>query len=53
MAEKKQTPKPQPIDDTLSPDDVSMLRQVLQDSHSRGITPVSVYQQSEMIPEDF
>lgn len=45
MAEEKQTF--QEIDDTLNRDDIDMLRAVLEDSHSRGITPVSVYNQSD------
>lgn len=53
MAEEKQTPQPIIVSDTLSPDDVSMLREVLEDAHSRGMTPVSVYKQDEIIPEDF
>ncbi len=53
MAEEKQTLQPENIDDTLTFDDMSMLREVLQDTHSRGITPVSVYKQDEMIPDDF
>lgn len=53
MAEEKQTQEPEIIDDTLSQDDVSMLREVLQDAHSRGITPVSVYKQDEIIHDDF
>lgn len=44
MAEEKQ---PLEIDDSLSQDDVDMLRAVLEDSHSRGMTPVSVYAQTE------
>lgn len=53
MAEEKQTQNVQPIDDQLSPDDVSVLREVLEDSHSRGITPVSVYKQDELVFDDF
>ncbi len=49
MAEEKQTLE---IDDTLSKDDVDMLREVLEDEHSRGMTPVSVYNQSERTPEE-
>jgi Tfp pilus assembly ATPase PilU len=49
MAEEKQTPE---IDDTLSKDDIDMLRAVLEDSHSRGMTPVSLYQQSDLTPEE-
>ena len=54
MAEEKQTPELETVDDTLSPDDVDMLREVLEDAHSRGITPVSVYvQDDELAPDDF
>ena len=53
MAEEKQTPANTVVNDTLSPDDESVLRQVLEDSHSRGITPVSVYKQDELILDDF
>ena len=54
MAEEKQTPElEEEINDTLSVDDMSMLREVLEDAHSRGITPVSVYKQDELIPDDF
>lgn len=53
MAEEKQTFDPAPIDDTLTSDDMDMLREVLQDTHSRGITPVSVYKQDEIIQDDF
>lgn len=49
MAEEKQTPE---ITDTLTRDDMNMLRAVLEDEHSRGMTPVSVYRQAELI-EDF
>lgn len=49
MAEEKQTPE---ITDTLTRDDVDMLRAVLEDEHSRGMAPVSVYRQSELT-EDF
>lgn len=53
MAEEKQTPEIGQIKDTMSMDDVDMLREVLQDAHSRGIVPVSVYDQSEFEPDDF
>ncbi|MGB4957006.1 MAG: hypothetical protein WBO49_00995 [Candidatus Saccharimonas sp.] len=53
MAEEKQTPANTVVNDTLSLDDESVLRQVLEDSHSRGITPVSVYKQDELILDDF
>lgn len=53
MAEEKQTPDIESIDDTLSPDDVDMLREVLQDAHSRGIAPVSVYTQDDVSSDDF
>ena len=53
MAEEKQTPEQDFVGDQLSPDDVSMLREVLEDAHSRGITPVSVYKQDELTPDDF
>jgi hypothetical protein len=47
MAEEKQTEN---IDDTLSHDDTSVLRYVLE--HTRGATPVSVYNQSEMFDDE-
>ena len=53
MAEEKQTPQPIIVDDTLTSDDMSALRDVLLDEHSRGITPVSVYKQDELTPDDF
>ena len=53
MAEEKQTVQPEIIDDTLTADDMSALREVLQDEHSRGMTPVSVYKQDEIIHDDF
>ena len=43
MAEEAHIPE---IDDTLTADDIDALRAVLEDSHSRGITPVSLYDQS-------
>ena len=52
MAEEKETPE-LTIDDTLSADDTDVLRAVLEDSHTRGITPVSVYNQSAEIIEEF
>ncbi len=48
MAEEKQTQ----IDDTLTQDDTDMLRAVLLSAHSRGIAPVSVYNQSEVLAFD-
>lgn len=53
MAEEKQTPDIEQVDDTMSRDDVDMLREVLEDTHSRGIVPVSVYNQDELAPDDF
>lgn len=53
MAEEKQTPQTEQVNDTLSTDDVSMLREVLLDSHSRGIEPVSVYRQADFEAGDF
>lgn len=53
MAEEKQTVQPEIIDDTLTADDMSALRDVLQDEHSRGMTPVSVYKQDEITHDDF
>lgn len=47
MAEEKPTSQ---IDDTLSREDTSVLRYVLE--HTRGATPVSVYDQAEIFPED-
>lgn len=49
MAEETQIPE---INDTLTVDDMDMLRAVLQDSHSRGITPVSVYNQADFVDTD-
>ena len=49
MAEEKQTPVNEPVDDTLSMDDIDMLREVLQDAHSRGIAPVAMYSQDESL----
>lgn len=45
MAKERQTF--QEIDDTLTRDDIDMLRAVLEDEHSRGMTPVSVYRQQD------
>lgn len=45
MAEEKQTLL---IDDSLCQDDIDALRLVLEDEHSRGMTPVSIYRQSEV-----
>lgn len=53
MAEETQTSNQQPVNDTLTADDMSALRDVLEDAHSRGITPVSVYKQDEIIQDDF
>lgn len=53
MAEEKQTPNNEQLSDTLTSDDTDMLREVLQDSHSRGISPVSVYRQADALPEQF
>jgi len=53
MAEEKQTPDVEQVDDTMSRDDVDMLREVLEDAHSRGIVPVSIYSQDELAPDDF
>ena len=49
MAEEKQTIE---IDDTLSQDDVDMLRAVLEDSHSHGMSAVSVYGQTNLLIEE-
>ena len=49
MAEETQIPE---INDTLTMDDMDMLRAVLQDSHSRGITPVAVYNQADFVDTD-
>lgn len=40
------------IDDTLNAEDIDMLRAVLQDEHTRGIMPVSVYTQTELAAEE-
>jgi len=53
MAEEKQTPQNEPVNDTLTADDMDMLREVLQDSHSRGIVPVSVYKQDDLAIDEF
>ncbi len=45
MAEEKQT---EAIDDTLTQDDMDVLRAVLKSEHSRGIEPVSVYNQARV-----
>jgi hypothetical protein len=47
MAEEKQTP-----DDTLNKDDMDVLRAVLEDEHSRGIVPVSIYRQEDFVSEE-
>ncbi len=47
MAEEKPTPQ---INDTLSHDDTSVLRYVLE--HTKGATPVSLYNQAEIFAED-
>lgn len=47
MAEEKQTPQ---IDDTLSREDTSVLRYVLE--HTRGATPVSVYDQAQIFDDE-
>ncbi|MBP6038039.1 MAG: hypothetical protein KA604_01745 [Candidatus Saccharimonas sp.] len=44
MAEEKQT---EMIDDTLNHDDMDVLREVLESEQSRGIEPVSVYNQAQ------
>lgn len=49
MAEEKQT---EIIDDSLTQDDTDMLRAVLQSEHTRGIAPVSLYNQSEVLAFD-
>lgn len=55
MAEEKQTLDTEPvaIKDTLTSDDMYALRDVLRDEHSRGMTPVSIYKQDELQPDDF
>jgi len=53
MAEEKQTPQNEPVNDTLTADDMDMLREVLQDAHSRGIVPVSVYKQDDLTVDEF
>ena len=47
MAEEKETPETEQVKDTMSMDDVNMLRRVLEDSHSSGIVPVSIYSDTE------
>ena len=49
MIEETQTTE---FDDTLTLDDTDVLRAVLEDSHSRGIMPVSVYNQADFLAED-
>ena len=44
MAEEKQTPY---IENTLTQDDTDVLRMVLESEHARGISPVSIYRQSD------
>lgn len=53
MAEEKQTQINETVNDTLTSDDTDMLRRVLQDAHSRGISPVSVYRQADALSEEF
>jgi hypothetical protein len=53
MAEEKQTPQNESVNDTLTADDVDMLREVLEDAHSRGIVPVSVYRQDDLASDEF
>lgn len=53
MAEEKQTPETEEVKDTMSMDDTDMLREVLEDSHSRGIVPVSIYRESDAETSDF
>ncbi|HSW90978.1 MAG TPA: hypothetical protein VLF64_03190 [Candidatus Saccharimonadales bacterium] len=53
MAEEKPTPQNEPVNDTLTADDMDMLREVLQDAHSRGIAPVSVYKQDDLAIDEF
>lgn len=53
MAEEKQTQETEQIKDTMSVDDTDMLREVLQDAHSRGIVPVSIYRQEDFDTGDF
>ncbi len=52
MAEEKQIAEEEMVDDTLSQDDTDVLREVLESEHSRGITPVSLYNQSEALDFD-
>ena len=52
MAEEKQTHNAEQINDMLTSDDTDMLRRVLQDSHSRGISPVSVYRQADALADE-
>lgn len=52
MAEEKQTPEIEIVDDSLNRDDVEALREVLHDAHNRGITPVSVYRQADFDGEE-
>ncbi len=52
MAEERQTPEIEEIDDSLNRDDIEALRAVLQDAHSRGIMPVSVYSQADFDGEE-
>lgn len=49
MAEEKQTLL---IDDSLCQDDIDTLRLVLEDEHNRGMTPVSVYNQTELVADE-
>jgi len=46
MAEEKQT---EMISDTLTADDMDVLREVLQSEHSRGILPVAPYSQPDVL----
>jgi hypothetical protein len=49
MAEEKQT---ELIDDTLSADDMDVLREVLESDHTRGIAPVSLFNQADVLAID-
>lgn len=53
MAEEKYTPESNQLNDGLTADDVDMLRLVLQSAHLRGATPVAIYNQADIIHDDF
>lgn len=47
MSKEKQTDQDMKFNETVSEDDVEMLREVLESSFSRNIMPVSIYEQGD------